>query len=199
MAAWIHRLRVIVYERLFSGRSRRDIEVESGVAKKRIRGTSRWPAEVLDGWSFADVDICNDIEYSGQALRWWSYVQVRAAAAWSACALSSQSVVMLGLSCGENTARNGGINFDTFFNVSAISLAWARWNSRGKLPPGSGSAHVTNVTSESSVLARVYESLYDSCSACTLCRSTGFIPQNGSRSLYIRSYSSGNWTSCCLQ
>jgi hypothetical protein len=62
VVAWIHRLRVIVDERLFSGSSRRDIEIESSVAKKRIRGTSRWPAKELDRWGFANVDICKDIE-----------------------------------------------------------------------------------------------------------------------------------------
>lgn len=51
------------------------------------------------------------------------YVQVLAAAAFSACVLASQSVAMLGLSCGENTARNGGRNFSISVSKSIISCA----------------------------------------------------------------------------
>src|SRR6202167_2096178 len=101
---------------------------------------------------------------------------------------------MLGVSCGENTARNGGIDFWTSVSKPIISFAWERWARLGDPGPGSARALATSVISESSVLPMVYDSLWDSCSACSLFRSTGSIPQYGSRSWYIRSYSSGSWT-----
>jgi hypothetical protein len=101
---------------------------------------------------------------------------------------------MLGLSCIECTARNGGINFDTWFNLSAMNLAYSAWKTVLRLGSSLVMTDATTVIFEFSVLPMVKESLYDSCSACSLFRSTGSIPQNGSRSWYIRSYSSGNWT-----
>ena len=65
---------------------------------------------------------------------------------------------MLGLSCGENTALNDGMNSENLFSTSMICFAFPRWNFVGNSGSFSGKAEAINVISEPSALPRVNES-----------------------------------------
>jgi hypothetical protein len=91
--------------------------------------------------------------------------------------------------------RNGGRSSWITLNILIISLEpTINWS---YLP--FSKAYVSTSTSETdSFLPTVYESIFNSLSSCIAIRSEGAIPQNGSRSSNILSYSSGSCTLCSV-
>ena len=178
--AGVHRFAVVVYEGFLVG---------TGWATGIIDGvapcwghwvTGRDPAMHFYFWRMIDVDDCISRLGRGNG-SCTNYIPVFASAARRAMDLSSKSVCKLGLSWGEKTARKGGMKSWT---SSSNSMIWkpppARLNRTFSLP---GRVKFTMLMGLSASLPNVYESACASQSDWMVWRSSGSIPQYGSKSL----------------